>query len=120
LCVAVDADDGEVVVSAKFVGLVLFPEKHALAAVTPGLEVVWVIRILDKTHRMIALDDVMPTHDCRSSFSVSFAGDRHGSGAAFDAQLQDESPLDVIQMSHILPFALIISERVHVVIGGSC
>lgn len=82
LCVAVNADNGEIVVSAKFLGLVLFPEKHALAAVTPSLEVVWDIRVLDKPHRMISLDDVVPTHDRRSSFSVSFAGGRHRSGTA--------------------------------------
>jgi len=77
LVIASDTYNREVVVLAKLFGSVLLLVKHSLAAVTPCLKVIRVVRILYESHCPVVHLDVVSTDDGGGLLAVPFAENQH-------------------------------------------
>jgi hypothetical protein len=77
ISVAIDADSGEIVKKPKVVRLVAFPEEDPLTVITPSLEVLGIVRVLNEPYSAIPYLNMMSTHDRRGSLTVSLAANKH-------------------------------------------
>src|SRR6185503_15615087 len=75
--VAIDADDGEAVELEELLSLVSLAKEEVLAVVTPRLQVIGIVGVLDEANGAIDHLQVMPTDDGRAPFAVAAATDHH-------------------------------------------
>ena len=75
--VTVDAYDREVIELKERLGLVPFAKEEILAVVTPRLQVIRVIGILDEANNAISHFQLVPAHDRSHPFPVAIAIDHH-------------------------------------------
>ena len=76
--VAIDADDGEAVELEELLSLVSLAKEEGFAVVTPRLQVIGIVGVLDEANGAIDHLQVMPADDGRAPFAVGVATDHHG------------------------------------------